>query len=380
METTENRLQRVREIFTLFLRLGVTAFGGPAVSIAMMQDEVVQRRRWLTSQQFLDLVGATNLVPGPNAVEMAIHIGLLRAGWWGFLAGGVGLSLPAFLIVLALAVVYGFYGTTPQVTWLLYGIKPVVIAILLQALWTLGKKALKNRLLLGIGIAVLAGYVLRVNEVFLLLGGGLIVLLWSSRRRIKFTLPALFCTPWLGFLTASASPFGYLSMFLSFLKIGFIWYGSGYVLMAFLRAEFVSRLGWLTEQQLLDAIAVGQVTPGPLFTSVTFIGYILGGYWGALLATLGIFLPSFLFVALAHKVLIGVQKSTAARSLLDGVNAAALGLMAAVALQLGLAAVTDWISGLILLAALVLLLRFKVHSTGLITGGALIGWVSSFIR
>lgn len=362
----------------LFLRLGVTAFGGPAVSIAMMQDEVVQRRKWLSSQQFLDLVGATNLIPGPNAVEMAIHIGLLRAGWWGFLAGGVGMTLPAFLIVLALAVVYGLYGTTPQVTWLLYGIKPVVIAILLQALWTLGKKALKTRLLLGIGIVVIAGYALKINEIFLLLGGGLIALLWSNRGRLKFPLPALLCTPWLSF--PFASPFGYLSLFLSFLKIGFIWYGSGYVLMAFLRAEFVSRLGWLTEQQLLDAIAVGQVTPGPLFTSVTFIGYLLGGFWGAILATLGIFLPSFLFVALAHKVLIGVQNSSTARSLLDGVNAAALGLMAAVALQLGLAAVTDWISGLILLAALVLLLRFKVNSTWLIAGGALVGWVSSLIR
>lgn len=368
------------EIAALFLRLGFTAFGGPAAHIAIMHNEVVLRRKWLTDEQFLDLLGATNLIPGPNSTEMAIHIGYLRAGWAGLLLGGFCFIAPATLMVLTLAWLYVRFGSTPQAGWLLYGVKPVVIAIIVQALWTLGSKALKNRLLILCGLIVFALYFLGVNEIALLFAGGLIFTLIANAQRLRNINPAALL-PISGVAMAqAASPFGLPVLFLTFLKIGSVLYGSGYVLLAFLRADFVLRLGWLTDQQLLDAVAIGQVTPGPLFTAATFIGYLLAGTSGALLATLGIFLPSFVFVAISNPLIPKIRNSTWASSLLDGVNASALGLMGAVTFQLGVSSLIDFYTAIIAIISLILLLRYKVNSTWLIFGGAIAGFVMSLIR
>lgn len=360
-------------MFWLFLRLGFTSFGGPAAHIGIMQNELVQRRRWLDDQKFLDLLGITNLIPGPNSTEMAIHIGLLRAGWPGLVAGGAGFILPAVLIVLLLAWGYVQFGSTPQAGWLLYGIKPVVIAVVAQALWLLGRKAIKSTLLAAVAVLVVVGYFLGFNEIALLFGGALLVMLVKTGLRTGPGALAMIFAPWVSVGLAVAVPFRYTTLFLSFLKIGAILYGSGYVLLAFVRSEFVVRLAWMTEQQLLDAIAIGQFTPGPFFTTATFIGYFVGGLPGALLATLGIFLPSFLFVAISQRALARYQNAPVLRNLLDGVNAAALGLMAAVAWQLGRASIVDPLTVVISGMALLALIRFKVNSTWLIIAGALAG-------
>jgi chromate transporter len=368
------------EIAALFLRLGFTAFGGPAAHIAIMHDELVARRRWLTDEQFLDLLGATNLIPGPNSTEMAIHIGYVRAGWLGLILAGVCFLAPAVLIVMALAWLYVEFGTTPQLQWLLYGIKPVVIAIIAQALWTLGSKALKNRVLVIIGIAALALYFLRINEIALLFAGGLVFMLIANYQRLQ-NQNAAFLLPLTSLALAQISvPFSLPLLFLNFLKIGSVLYGSGYVLLAFLRADFVLRLGWLTDQQLIDAIAIGQVTPGPVFTAATFIGYLLGGIPGALLATLGIFLPSFIFVAISNPLIPRIRNSAWMSSLLDGVNASSLGLMAAVTLQLASSSLVDVYTAILAIVSVILLLRYKLNSTWLIAGGALLGFVISFLR
>ena len=379
----DSSLARLKEVFSLFLKLGLTAFGGPAAHISIMHDEVVTRRKWLTDQQFLDLLGATNLIPGPNSTEMAIHLGYLRAGWWGLIAGGLGFIVPATLIVMALAWAYTEFGTLPQAGWLLYGIKPVVIAIIIQALWNLGGKAIKN-IPTALVMAVIMGlYFLGINELVLLFGGGLVVMLVSNLRRLRAPTAGAMLLPLGGtIITAVASittaiPFSLPLMFLTFFKIGSVLYGSGYVLLAFLRADFVAQYGWLTDAQLMDAIAIGQVTPGPLFTTATFIGYQLSGVPGALLATLGIFLPSFIFVAISHPFIPRLRASPWFGALLDGVNAAALGLMAAVTWQIGRASLVDPLTILIALTALILLLRFRVNSTWLIAGGALAGLISS---
>ena len=368
------------EVVELFLKLGITAFGGPAAHIGLMHNEVVVRRKWLTDEQFLDLLGATNLIPGPNSTEMAIHIGYLRAGWAGLVLGGFCFIAPATLIVLGLAWLYVRFGTTPEAEWLLYGIKPVVIAIITQALWTLSSKALKNRLLALFGVIAFALYFLGVNEIVLLFAGGLIFMLIANIRRLRTLNPAVLIPLSSMALAPTAIPFSLPLLFLTFLKIGSVLYGSGYVLLAFLRADFVLRLGWLTDQQLIDAVAIGQVTPGPLFTAATFIGYLLGGTSGALLATLGIFLPSFVFVAISNPFIPKIRSSAWAGSLLDGVNASALGLMAAVTFQLGVSSLTDFYTALIAIVSLILLLRYKLNSTWLIAGGAISGLVFSFIR
>lgn len=368
------------EVIILFLRLGFTAFGGPAAHIAIMHDEVVKRRKWLTDERFLDLLGATNLIPGPNSTEMAIHIGYVRAGWGGLILGGLSFILPAMLIVLGLAWLYVQFGTIPQIEWLLYGIKPVVIAIIAQALWTLGNKALKHRILALIGIAVVILYFLRVNEIALLFAGGLVFMLIANYQRLR-SLNAGILLPLSSLLLIQVSiPFRLPLLFLNFLKIGSVLYGSGYVLLAFLRADFVLRLGWLTDQQLIDAIAIGQVTPGPVFTTATFIGYLLGGTPGALLATLGIFLPSFIFVAISNPLIPRIRNSVWISSLLDGVNASSLGLMAAVTFQLAASSLVDFYTAVIAVVSLILLLRHKINSTWLIAGGALAGYVISLFR
>jgi chromate transporter len=373
-------VNRLTEVAALFLKLGFTAFGGPAAHIAIMHDEVVVRRKWLTDEEFLDLLGATNLIPGPNSTEMAIHIGYVRAGWQGLLLGGFCFIAPATLIVLALAWLYVQYGTTPQAGWLLYGIKPVVIAIITQALWTLGSKALKNKTLVLVGAIALALYFLGVNEIALLFAGGLVFMLISNAQRFRDLHPMVLLPLSSVALAQTPITFSLPILFLTFLKIGSVLYGSGYVLLAFLRADFVLRLGWLTDQQLLDAVAIGQITPGPLFTAATFIGYLLGGTSGALLATLGIFLPSFIFVAISNPLIPKIRNSAWASSLLDGVNASALGLMAAVTLQLAASSLTDVFAVVIAAVSLILLLRYKVNSTWLIAGGAIAGFILSFIR
>jgi chromate transporter len=366
----------------LFLKLGFTAFGGPAAHIGIMHTEVVTRRKWLTDEEFLDLVGATNLIPGPNSTEMAIHIGFLRAGWRGLIAGGVSFIFPAVVMVMGLAWAYMKFNTTPQAAWLLYGIKPVVIAIILQALWQLGRKAVKTPFLGLVGVLVAALYLYNINELLLLAAGGLVVMVGTNLSRLKnitagiksvayIPLPLLFAqiTP------PAAAVFSLPLLFLTFLKIGSILYGSGYVLLAFLQSDFVTRYGWLTSQQLLDAVAVGQVTPGPVFTTATFIGYILGGVPGALLATVGIFLPSFIFVALTNPLIPRIRNSPWLRALLDGVNVASLGLMAAVSVTLGRASLVDLPTILAAAAALVLLIRYKLNTTWLIAGGAIFGFL-----
>lgn len=365
---------KLLEVVSLFLRLGFTAFGGPAAHIAMYHDEVVRRRKWLSEQQFLDLLGATNLIPGPNSTEMVIHISYLRAGWPGLILGGLSFILPAVLIVLSLAWLYERYGSLPAAEWLLWGIKPVVIAIIMQALWILGKKAIRSPLTAAAGLIVLVLYFFHINEVLLLFLGGISVMLLENANRLAKKGEVLTLLPFLGMsVPAAAAPFQLSTLFFIFLKIGSVLYGSGYVLLAFLRSDLVERMGWLTDQQLLDAIAIGQVTPGPLFTSATFIGYQLGGLSGAILATLGIFLPSFVFVALSNPLIPRLRNSPWAASLLDGVNAVAVGLMAAVTIQLGFSVFIEPVSIMIALAAAILLIRFKVNTTWLIAGGIALG-------
>jgi chromate transporter len=372
-------MQKLAEIAMLFLKLGTIAFGGPAAHIAIMHDETVKRRKWLDDQQFLDLVGVTNLIPGPNSTEMAIHIGFLRAGWMGLVVAGVCFIVPAMLIVLVCAWAYVRFGTIPQARWLLYGIQPVVIAIIVQALWNLGRKAVKGPLTAAAGFIVLFLYFAGVNEIALLFGGAIVVMLIMNIEKIRKQNLCMLLFPLVP-MSVIPQVFATVSLpllFLNFLKIGAVLYGSGYVLLAFLRADFVVHYGWLTDQQLIDAIAIGQITPGPLFTTATFIGFILGGIPGALLATLGIFLPSFIFVAVSNLLIPRMRKSQWFNGLLDGVNVASLGLMAAVTWQLGRASLTSPLNIIITLICLVLLFRFKVNSTWLIVGGALIGLLSS---
>lgn len=384
-----DRAKNLREVVGLFFRLGVTAFGGPAAHIGMMHDEVVKRRKWLDDQGFLDLLGATNLIPGPNSTEMAIHLSFLRAGWRGLVLGGASFIFPAFILVVGLAYAYVQFGSTPTAEWLLYGVKPVVIAVIFQALIGLGGKAAKGLLTVGAGVAVFVLYFLNINEIYLLFGGGLLVMLVQNFRLLVSRFrSAVFIVPG-GGLAALQNLFsekiqtvGDINLsvlFLTFLKIGSILYGSGYVLLAFLRADFVVRLGWLTDQQLIDAVAIGQVTPGPVFTTATFIGYILGGFPGALLGTLGIFLPSFIFVALSSRFIPRMRRSPWAGALLDGVNAASLGLMAAVTVQLAGASMVDPLTWSLAIGSAILLLGFKVNSTWLIAGGGAVGLLRSLI-
>ena len=366
------------ELALLFLRLGTTAFGGPAAHIAMMEDEVVRRRRWMTQQEFLDLLGATNLIPGPNSTEMAIHIGHRQRGWPGLLVAGACFILPAVLIVTAFAWAYVRYGALPQVAGILYGVKPVIIAIVLQALWSLGQTSIKSKLLAAIVAAAVVFTLLGTHELLILLGGGLIVASWCfiRHRRGSGSTSLLSATPFALLLSATAATtFGLWGLFLFFLKVGSVLYGSGYVLLAFIRADLVERWHWLTESQLLDAIAVGQVTPGPVFTTATFVGYVLAGPKGAAVATIGIFLPAFVFVAISGPLVPRIRRSPTAGAFLDGVNAAALALMAVVTYQLGRAALIDLTTIALALLSAVILFRFRVNSAWLIIGGAVVGWV-----
>ncbi|HKO46204.1 MAG TPA: chromate efflux transporter [Polyangiaceae bacterium] len=370
----------LRELALLFLRLGLTAFGGPAAHIAMMEDEVVRRRGWLTHAEFLDLLGVTHLIPGPNSTEMAIHIGQQRAGWSGLVVAGAAFILPAAAITGGFAWAYVQFGTQPQARAMLYGVKPVMIAIVAQALFSLTPKAAKNRSLVVIGGLALLAAALGANELLCLALAGSAELLFRQRLTPPpLILGGVASTGALGALAATkvaAAPFGLGGLFLAFAKIGSLLFGSGYVLLAFLRTDFVEHRHWLTEAQLLDAIAIGQVTPGPVFTTATFIGYVLGGTAGAVCATLGIFLPAFFFVAISGVLLPYIRRSAALAAFLDGVNVASLALMAAVTLQLCRAALVDLPTVLLALVSGLLLARFKLNSTWLIAAGALIGLLS----
>jgi len=349
----------------------------------MMEDEVVRRRRWLTHDEFLDLLGAANLIPGPNSTELAIHIGHRQAGWPGLLVAGISFILPAMLIVMAFAWAYVRYGSLPQVAGVLYGVKPVIIAIVLQALWSLGRAAIKTKFLTFVAVASVVLTFLGVHELLVLFGGGVIVGLArltarQIRNRRNLLLP-LSSSPvvFLQASAATAAPFGLWPLFLFFLKVGAVLYGSGYVLLAFIRADLVERWHWLTEAQLLDAIAVGQVTPGPVFTTATFIGYVLGGIQGGVVATVGIFLPAFFFVAVSGPLVPRIRKSPVAGAILDGVNVAALALMLVVTFELGRAALIDVTTIVLAVASGAILFRFRVNSAWLILGGAIIGLLLS---
>jgi len=385
-EAVENRVAEKRsvgEVARLFLKLGTIAFGGPAAHIAMMHDEACRRRRWVSEQRFLDLLGAANLIPGPSSTEMAIYLGCERSGWKGLIAGGVCFILPAMLIVLVLAWAYVEYGKMPQAVWLLYGIKPVIVAVIAQALWKLLKTAVKGALLAGVGLVVLGLYLAGFGVTALIFGSGLLVMGFQNGWRIwrqggsggirLALLPSLGLP--VGQITGMTSvSFSLTTLFVTFLKIGSVVFGSGYVLLAFLRNDFVHHLGWLTDQQILDAVAVGQFTPGPVFTTATFIGYVLGGMPGAILATVGIFLPSFLLVAAVFPLVEILRRSPWASAFLDGVNVGALGLMAGVTWQLGRAAITDWLTLALALISAIILFRFKVNSAWIVLGGGIIGF------
>ena len=370
---------RLGEVAALFLKLGLFAFGGPAAHIAMMREEVVRRRRWLEDQEFLDMVGATNLIPGPNSTELAIHLGHRRAGWKGLFTAGGLFIVPAVLIVLGIAILYVEYGTTPAFEWALYGIKPVVIAIILKALLGLGKTAMKGPMTAAIGVAVLAGYLLGVNELLLLAAAGVVATGARFGGRLAgggaaaLALPA--SLPFLGALPAGAATFSMLTLFLNFLKVGSVLYGSGYVLLAYLRGDLVERLGWLTESQLLDAISVGQLTPGPVFTTATFVGYVVDGWEAALVATVAIFIPSFLFVAALSRILPWARRTPSARAALDGVNAASLALMAGVTWQLGRVSLEDPFTITAAVVAALLVFRTRLNPMWLIIGGGAAGAV-----
>jgi chromate transporter len=357
----------LRELALLFLRLGTTAFGGPAAHIAMMEDEIVRKRAWLTREEFLDLLGAANLIPGPNSTELAIHIGYRRNGWPGLVVAGACFILPAALIVTCIAWAYVRYAKLPQAEAVLYGIKPVIIAIVVQALWRLAATAMKSPLLVGAAVVALAAAFLGVHELIVLFGIGLLIaIIRVPRRATMFVVP-------LAAVPAAAPAVGLLPLFLFFVKVGSVLFGSGYVLIAFLRADLVERWHWLTEAQLLDAVAVGQITPGPLFTTATFIGYVLAGGKGAAIATIGIFLPAFVFVALTAPLVSRLRRSKIAGAFLDGVNAATVALIVFVTWQLARTALVDVPTIVMALVSAAILLRFAINSVWLIAAGAVLG-------
>ena len=387
------------ELARLFLRLGITAFGGPAVHIAMMEEEVVRRRGWLTRQEFLDYVGAVNLIPGPNSTELAIHIGRRRAGWRGLLVAGLCFILPATLIVGALGWVYVRHGTMPELGGILRGVKPVVIAVLVQALWSLGRSALRSLWLVAMGVVGAVAAAVGVNEIAVLVICGVLTMLV---RRLRLDDPAtsgaacvvalqvdsVSPVQWspVASVGGAASAIGATaqiiqpalwSVFLVFLKIGSVLFGSGYVLLAFLQADLVDRLHWITERQLIDAVAIGQVTPGPLFSTATFVGYLIAGPAGASVATIGIFLPAFVFVAASGALIPRIRRSALAGAFLDGANVASLALMALVAVELARVGVTDGLTLALALLSAVLILRYRVNSAWLILLGALAGLIAS---
>ena len=384
-----NSNNKLFEVAKVFFKLGLIAFGGPAAHISMMEDEVVTKRKWMSREHFIDLMGATNLIPGPNSTEMTMHCGFERAGWKGLFVAGLMFIIPAVLMTGTLAYFYVTYGDIPNVAPFLFGIKPAVIAIILGAVFKLGKKALKNWELGFIGALVIGASFLGINEITSILCAGFLGMLWFGKlgdSGIKSIGP---------FLLLQTTPIlfkkvGLGKLFLVFLKIGAVLFGSGYVLIAYLDGELVENLGWLTKPQLLDAIAIGQFTPGPVLSTATFVGYQIDGYWGAILATLGIFLPSFLFVLILNPIIPKLRKSKLTRGFLDAVNIASLGIMVAVTLQLGYDVFTlsDYVGDLywnwktITIAVIAIGISFgikKVSSFWIVLGGSVLGYFLSLL-
>ena len=372
-----NRGDRLRALAFLFLKIGLTAFGGPTAHIAIMEDEVVRRRLWMTREEFLDLLGATNLIPGPNSTEMAIHIGYRRAGFPGLLVAGISFIFPSALIVGGIAWTYVQYGALPQFKAILYGIKPVVVAIVFQALLRLGKTALKSWWLWLIGLAAVILYSAGVGELLVLALAGFVAAAFAGGRFVRrVQLRALALPMSLAGVASVSATFSLGALFVFFLKVGSVLFGSGYVLLAFLKADLVDRWGWISQTQLMDAIAVGQVTPGPVFTTATFIGYVLAGPSGAALATVGIFLPAFIFVALSNPLIPRIRRAPLAAAFLDGLNVGSLALMAVVSLQLAHGSLNSGLTvGLALASAA--LLSFGVNSAVLTGVGAVAGLLFS---
>lgn len=367
-----SKMNELKEVTKLFLKLGSIAFGGPAAHIAMMEDEVVTKRKWMTQQHFLDMVGATNLIPGPNSTEMTMHCGYERAGWKGLIMAGASFIFPAVVITMVFAWLYKEYGQLPQVEPYIYGIKPAVIAIILGAVYKLGKKALKNVELGVLGALTLTACLLGAHEILALFGCGLIGLMLyfvknARQDRLNSYTPLIL----LGAITSA----GTLKILWTFLKVGALLYGSGYVLFAYLDAELVNT-GLLSRQQLIDAVAVGQITPGPVLSTATFIGWQLNGFWGALAATIGIFLPSFVFVAILNPLIPKMRKSKIISAFLDAVNIAAVAVIVAVCIEMGKDTLTDWRTILIAVASLVVVFGFKkVNSAFTVMGGAVLGYL-----
>jgi chromate transporter len=368
---------KISEVAQLFFKLGCISFGGPAAHIAMMEDEVVQKRKWMTSEHFLDLVGATNIIPGPNSTEMTMHCGYERAGWKGLFVAGFSFILPAVLITAIFAWLYAKYGQLPNVAPFINGIKPAVIAIILMAAYRLGLKAIKNRELIILGIMTLIACLMGVNEIIALFGCGIlgIGLFFIKNQQSQFN--SFF--PLIIIQAASENTIGGLKIFLTFLKIGAILYGSGYVLFAFLDAELVTN-GLMSRQMLIDAVAVGQFTPGPVLSTATFVGWQLGGISGAILATIGIFLPSFIFVLILNPMIPKLRKSLIISAFLDAVNVAAVALILAVAIQMSIDTLTDWRMMVILMIGLAVVFIFKkLNSAYIVLGGALLGYMLAMI-
>jgi chromate transporter len=395
-------MTRLQELSRLFLKLGILGFGGPNAHIAMMEAEVVISRQWLSQDRFLDLLGATNLIPGPNSTQMAIHIGYVYGGWLGLIVAGVSFILPGVVMTGVLAWAYVTFGAIPQVAFLLYGIKPAVLGVIVDALWRLGKKAVKSSKLLSIAIAVsVVVWFAHVNEIIALFGGGLVGMLWLQLPNqgknstdganlviagvttgVAVKVSAVTTIGSTAIIPVSLWQLGY-----SFLKIGGTLFGGGYVLLSFVRSEFVEGYGWLTQQQLLDAISIGQFTPGPILSTATFIGYIMAGVPGSIVATIAIFLPSFILVAVSNPLIPHLRKSKWMSAFLDAVNVSALGLMVVVTLQLAIDTLSipnppyiDILGGSIALISTILATRFAVNSIWLILGGAAIGSVAHALR
>jgi chromate transporter len=373
-------MSNLKEIAKLFLKLGIIGFGGPAAHIAMMQDEVVRKRKWMDEQHFLDLIGATNLIPGPNSTEMAIHIGYDRGGWKGLIVAGLCFIVPAVLITAIFAVLYKNYGQLPELQPFIYGITPAIIAIIAAAVYPLAKKSLKSTLLWIIGIAAMVLNFAGVGEIFVLFGAGFLAMaLKAIQTNNTGKLSSLLPLPLLQITGTGLAATGSLGLFLTFLKVGAILYGSGYVLFAFLDTELVAT-GLLSRQQLIDAIAVGQFTPGPVFSSVTFIGYQIDNFQGALVATLGIFIPSFVFVALLNPLVKKVRNSQLFAAFLDAVNVASVAVIAVICIEMGITTITDWRTIVITLLSFIVVFGFrKLNSAFIVVGGSLAGYLLTLI-
>lgn len=385
---------RLGELAALFLRLGAISFGGPAAHIALIEGEIVRKRQWVTRQQFLDMLGAANLIPGPTSTEIAINVGFVRAGWAGLCVAGASFILPAALITGAFAWAYVRFGSLPQVASLLQGIKPAVVAVIAVAIWRLGKAAVKDAGLGALGALALAAFFFGLNPILILIGGGVLGMVVRQCPKSLATgaalIPAILTQRvWrLATIaaTTTAAAGGVVArpslwrIALFFLKVGAVLYGGGYVLLAFLEQGLVHQNAWLNRQQLLDAIAIGQFTPGPVLSTATFIGYILGGTGGAAVATVGIFLPSFFYVALLAPVLFRLRQSEWIAAFLDSVNVCAVALMAGVTFRLGADALRSWQPQLIAITSLAVLLRWKVSPAWVVLGGGVAGLLLATIR